>query len=485
MGRVEVDGVVTEYEVTGDGAPVLLLHGFPDSGRVWRNQVPELARAGFQVVVPDLRGYGRSGKPRDVQAYSLPLLAADVAAVLADLGISRAHVVGHDWGAALAWGLAALAPSRVDHLAVLSVGHPATFLRTIQQREKSWYMLLFQFPGIAERWLTEDGWANFRTWAGHPDAEQVIADLEANGSLTPGLNWYRANMPPRAWTGPPPALPPVQAPVMGVWSTNDPALTEIQMTESAGQVAGPWRYERLDGPGHWLQLDAPEQVNALLLDFLTPLRADGRAGGAPPDRGWPPAPGQLSLRSPARTRRSNSGAGGMESASLVPGPVWPPTVEPGSRRGSRLAWRGGLGWRGLGWRGGGSGTGPEPGGRHQAAGGRLAGTDGGLAVRGRLAGIGAHMPARTSSPTHSTVSYSARPQRHARSWADRVPSISQATAHCLGVSTAEASFSPRNCRAAVYARPCRAMRSARSAASARTKSTGSRKYDPAQCAPGT
>ena len=270
MGRVEVDGVVTEYEVTGDGAPVVLLHGFPDSGRVWRNQVPALARAGFQVVVPDLRGYGRSGKPGDVQAYSLPLLAADVAAVLADLGISRAHVVGHDWGAALAWGLASLAPGGVDHLAVLSVGHPGTFLRTLQQREKSWYMLLFQFPGIAERWLTEDGWANFRTWAGHPDAEQVIADLEANGSLTPGLNWYRANMPPRAWAGGPPVLPPVQAPVMGVWSTNDPALTEIQMTDSAGQVAGPWRYERLDGPGHWLQLDAPEQVNALLLDFLTP-----------------------------------------------------------------------------------------------------------------------------------------------------------------------------------------------------------------------
>jgi hypothetical protein len=122
----------------------------------------------------------------------------------------------------------------------------------------------------------------------------------------------------------------------------------------------------------------------------------------------------------------------MESASLVPGPVWPPTVEPGSRCGSRLAWRGGLGWRGLGWRGlgwrglgwrglgwrglgwrglgwrgGGSATGTELGGRDQAAGGRLAGTDGGLAIRGRLAGIGAHMPARTSSPTHSTVSYSA------------------------------------------------------------------------------
>ncbi len=268
MGRVDVGGVGTEYEVTGDGRPVMLLHGFPDSGRLWRHQVPALAAAGFQVIVPDLRGYGRSDKPEDVPAYAIPLLAADVLAILADLKISKAHLVGHDWGAALAWGLASLAPGCVDHLAVLSVGHPATFRRTPRQREKSWYMLLFQFPGIAERWLSGNDWANFRNWAGHPDADGVIADLEANGSLTPGLNWYRANVPPESWVAPPPKLPPVQAPTMGVWSTGDIALTEIQMTDSAENVAGPWRYERLDGPGHWMQLDAPGEVNALLLDFL-------------------------------------------------------------------------------------------------------------------------------------------------------------------------------------------------------------------------
>jgi pimeloyl-ACP methyl ester carboxylesterase len=268
MSRVDVHGVGIEYEVTGQGPPVVLLHGFPDSGRLWRHQVPALAGAGFRVIVPDLRGYGRSDKPQAVEAYSMAFLAADVLAVLADLEIARAHVVGHDWGAALAWGLAAFAPDRVDHLAVLSVGHPATFRRTPQQREKSWYMLLFQFPGIAERWLADNDWANFRNWGHHPDADQVIADLEAAGSLTPGLNWYRANVPPESWVAPPLTLPPVQAPTMGVWSTADNALTEIQMTDSGQNVAGPWRYERLDGPGHWMQLDAPDQVNALLLDFL-------------------------------------------------------------------------------------------------------------------------------------------------------------------------------------------------------------------------
>jgi pimeloyl-ACP methyl ester carboxylesterase len=268
MGRVDVDGVRTEYEVTGQGQPVVLLHGWPDSGRLWRHQVPALAAAGFQVLVPDLRGYGRSGKPAAVEAYSLGAVAGDVQAILAEENIARAHVVGHDWGAALAWRLALSAPDSVDHLVVLSVGHPVTLRRTLQQREKSWYMLLFQFAGIGERWLSEHNWANFRTWARHPDADEVIAELESAGSLTPGLNWYRANAPPRAWVDPPPQLPPVQVPTMGVWSSGDPALTEIQMTDSAQNVAGPWRYERLDGPGHWMQLEAPDQVNRLLLDFL-------------------------------------------------------------------------------------------------------------------------------------------------------------------------------------------------------------------------
>ena len=129
-------------------------------------------------------------------------------------------------------------------------------------------MLLFQFVDIAEHWLSDDDWANFRTWAHHPDADAVIADLQANGSLTPGLNWYRANIPPESYIAPPLVLPPIQAPTMGVWSSGDMALTEGQMTRSRDHVAGSWRYERLDGPDHWMQLEAPDAVNRLLLDFL-------------------------------------------------------------------------------------------------------------------------------------------------------------------------------------------------------------------------
>jgi pimeloyl-ACP methyl ester carboxylesterase len=266
--RADIDGVPIHYEVSGQGPAVILLHGFPDTGQVWRHQAPALTAAGFQVIVPDLRGYGRSGKPADVSAYTFRHLIADTLGVLDDLGITRAHVVGHDWGASLAWALAAHYPQRVARLAALSVGHPAAFAAAgIAQREKSWYMLLFQFPGTAEQWLTQDDWANFRGWARHPDADSVIAELEASGSLTPGLNWYRANVPPESLLRTP-GLPPVQAPTLGLWSSRDIALTEAQMAESKNYVRGPWRYERLDDVGHWMQLEAAEHVNQLLVDFL-------------------------------------------------------------------------------------------------------------------------------------------------------------------------------------------------------------------------
>jgi pimeloyl-ACP methyl ester carboxylesterase len=129
-------------------------------------------------------------------------------------------------------------------------------------------MLLFQFEGIAEQWLTADDWANFRAWGHHPDADAVIRDLQSDGSLTPGLNWYRANVHPRVLVEPPLQLPPVPAPTLGVWSSGDFALTEQQMTGSEAYVAGKWHYRRIEGAGHWMQVEAPDQVNRLLLDFL-------------------------------------------------------------------------------------------------------------------------------------------------------------------------------------------------------------------------
>jgi len=267
--RIDNDGVGIEVTDEGSGRPVLFLHGWPDSGALWRHQVEALTDAGFRAIVPDLRGFGASDAPEGAEHYALPFLASDALAVLDQLGIEKAHVVGHDWGAALAWAISALAPDRVDHLAALSVGHFSSFaVAGLVQRQLSWYMLLFQFAGVAEQWLSNDDWANFRTWAGHPDVDAVKAEQGRPGRLTAGLNWYRANIPPGSLIAPPLELPPVAAPTMGVWSSGDIALTEAQMTGSAAFVTGPWRYERLDGVGHWMQLEAPEEVNRLLLDFL-------------------------------------------------------------------------------------------------------------------------------------------------------------------------------------------------------------------------
>jgi pimeloyl-ACP methyl ester carboxylesterase len=269
MRRIEgADGVTLAVETTGEGRPVLLLHGFPDSGALWRHQVGPLASAGFQVIVPDLRGFGASDRPGSVDAYRMTAVIADVLAVLDAHGARRADVVGHDWGAGVAWVLAALQPERVRSLAALSVGHPnAAYPRSPESREKAWYQLLFLFDEAEELLLRDDA-ALLRQWLGDAaDLDRYVEDLRRPGALTAGLNWYRANLHPRRELESR-ALPPVAAATLGVWSSGDRYLTEPAMTRSADHVTGPWRYERIDGAGHWMQLDVPERITELLLEHL-------------------------------------------------------------------------------------------------------------------------------------------------------------------------------------------------------------------------
>jgi pimeloyl-ACP methyl ester carboxylesterase len=264
---ITVNGISLYVEDHGDGVPVVLLHGFPDSARLWRHQVPFLVAEGFRVIAPDLRGFGRSGRPADVEAYRLRAVVADVVGIMDQLGIETAHVVGHDWGAGVAWLTAILHPDRVSKLVVLSVPHPLV-PPTLRQQEMSWYMLFFQFAGIAEETIRYDDWAWLRKFTrGDGDTDQWIADLSRPGALTASLNWYRANVAPRP-PGPPRVLPPVAPPTMAIWSTNDHYLDGARMEQSADYVAGPWRYEQIPGASHWMQVDAPDKLNALLLDWL-------------------------------------------------------------------------------------------------------------------------------------------------------------------------------------------------------------------------
>jgi pimeloyl-ACP methyl ester carboxylesterase len=269
--RIRGDGVELEVHDEGrrDGPAVLLVHGFPDSSYLWRHQVEALTAAGLRTVAPDMRGFGASDKPTDVDDYRLTRAVADLVAILDALGIDKATVVGHDWGAAVAWIAAALHPDRVERLVALSVGHPAAQRRTIADREKAWYMLLFQFEGVAEELLRRDDWKLFREWLREDgDVDRYVEDLSRPGALTAGLSWYRANLHPKRQLDPRPQLPAIAAPALGIWSTGDNYLNEQPMVDSGEHVTGPWRYERVEGASHWLQLDATERVNALLLEFL-------------------------------------------------------------------------------------------------------------------------------------------------------------------------------------------------------------------------
>jgi pimeloyl-ACP methyl ester carboxylesterase/2-polyprenyl-6-methoxyphenol hydroxylase-like FAD-dependent oxidoreductase len=295
----------------GQGEPVLLLHGWPDDHTVWRHQVSALVAANHRVLAPDLRGFGLSDKPHDVSQYGLLKVIADLLTLLDERELPRAHVIGHDWGGAIGAVMAALAPGRVASLTCLSVGHPAAFAAAgWPQREKSWYMLLFQFPGIAEQWLAANDFQNLRDWAGHPEIDSVVTRLADPAALTASLGLYRAVLPPQTLLAEAAPLPPIQAPTMGCWSTGDLALTEEAMTGTAKHVVGPWRYERIEGVGHWMQLEAPERLNRLLLDFLDDVGegryavpasydATGSAADAAPAEegaaGVPEAPDELAM----------------------------------------------------------------------------------------------------------------------------------------------------------------------------------------------
>lgn len=254
----------------GEGEPVLMLHGFPDSARLWRHQIPALVDAGFRVIAPDQRGFGESDKPQGPEAYALPEVIGDAVALLDALGLERVRLVSHDWGAAVGWGLAAFHPGRIVRHAALSVGHlTALWNAGIAQRRLAWYMLMFMRKGLAEEILMRDDWAFFRDlWGHHSEMDTWLADLARPGALTAGLNWYRGNVDLDTWTPEGWVLPSTPVPTMGVWSTGDLYLTEVQMVSSAAYVDAAWRYERVEGATHWLMLDRPDYVARLLVDYL-------------------------------------------------------------------------------------------------------------------------------------------------------------------------------------------------------------------------
>jgi pimeloyl-ACP methyl ester carboxylesterase len=269
---VERDGLVFDVATAGpaDGEPVVLLHGFPQSAESWAAVTPRLAAAGLRVLAPDQRGYSPRARPVGRAAYRLTELVADAAAVvdaaLAQTGRARAHVVGHDWGAVVAWSLAALRPELVATVTGVSVPPPgamAAALRRPRQLLASSYMALFAVPGLAERVLAA-GLPRLLVRSGQTRerAERDAEGLADPAALTAALNWYRA-MPLNQLR-----IPPVTTPALYVWSDGDTALTRDAAEQAAGHVAGPFRYVELRGVSHWVPEEAPDALADLLLDHV-------------------------------------------------------------------------------------------------------------------------------------------------------------------------------------------------------------------------
>jgi pimeloyl-ACP methyl ester carboxylesterase len=273
------DGLTFDVHELGppDGDPVLLLHGFPQRGESWHPVAARLAERGYRTLAPDQRGYSPGARPQGRAAYRLGALVDDALAVVDQLvgPGARVHLVGHDWGAAVGWRLAARHGERLRSLTAVSVPPPAAYLRsllTTRQFLASWYVYAFQLPGLAERLLAAGDRpfssrlvdALCRSGQSRAAAERDAAGLADPAALTAALNWYRAMFSEK----PGPPDPPVEVPTLFVWSDGDTALTRQSVELVHDHVAGPFRYVELRGVSHWIPDEAPDQLADLILEHV-------------------------------------------------------------------------------------------------------------------------------------------------------------------------------------------------------------------------
>jgi pimeloyl-ACP methyl ester carboxylesterase len=267
--QIPVGDLVFDAAVDGpaDGRLVLLLHGFPQSSRSWRRVVPALVDAGLRVVAPDQRGYSPGARPEGVAAYRMSELVGDVLGMLDHLGAERADVVGHDWGAAVAWQLAGRYPQRVRTLTAVSVPHPLAFVEALQtdedQRRRSQYMRDWRHEGAAEQALLGGQLAQVFDGIPQDEAEHYLALMHEPGVLTKALNWYRAQSRDDVA-----GMPHVRVPTLHVWSDEDAALGRTGAEATAKYVDGPYRFAVLEGVSHWVPEQAPDLLAELVLAHL-------------------------------------------------------------------------------------------------------------------------------------------------------------------------------------------------------------------------
>jgi pimeloyl-ACP methyl ester carboxylesterase len=277
--RIAADGIQLHVVAAGKGPPVILLHGFPENWHSWRKQIPVLVAAGFSVLAPDLRGYNLSDRPAAQSAYRLEHLVRDVAALVRATGHPRSHIIGHDWGGVIAWAFAGQYPELVDKLVVLNAPHLKIYFKKVRyprQMLRSWYVLFFLMPRLPEFVLSAKNYRAVREMFrrspaskkafSDEDTEQYIQALASPGALTAALNYYRANIRPadmRRFVD----TMPIKAETLVIWGELDPALG-IELLDGLDEVAPNVCIHRVAQSSHWVQNEAPAEVNRMLVNFL-------------------------------------------------------------------------------------------------------------------------------------------------------------------------------------------------------------------------
>ncbi len=261
-----------------DDPPVILLHGFPENWTSWRHQIPALVDRGFSVMAPDMRGYNLSDRPTERADYRIRMLIDDVAALVRASGHARAHIVGHDWGGVVAWTFAGVYPELIDKLVIMNAPHMYLYHRALRRPSqflRAWYVAMFQMPGIAEAALSaRDYRAMRRLFANGPvrtgafsadDIEQYVVAAKQPGALTAMLNYYRALKEPGSSQIARSAR--AECETLVIWGDRDRALS-LRLLIGVEDMARLVQIRRIRDAGHWVQNEAPAEVNKYLVDFL-------------------------------------------------------------------------------------------------------------------------------------------------------------------------------------------------------------------------
>jgi pimeloyl-ACP methyl ester carboxylesterase len=268
--QVEVGGLTFEVRTGGPagGAPVLLLHGFPENATMWAGVEPVLHAAGLRTIAPDQRGYSPGARPAGVAAYSVHHVVADALGLLDAYGIGRVHVLGHDWGAVVGWNLAVRHPDRVATLTAVSVPHPAAHGAAARedpdQQERSAYIAVFRRPDAEDLLLADGARRLRRMYAPLTDVDGFVRPLTGPGALTGPLNWYRAMSRADADD-----LGPVTVPTTYVWGSADIAVGRTAAEGCAAHVTTDYRFVELDGVSHWVPEQEPAAVAQHALERIS------------------------------------------------------------------------------------------------------------------------------------------------------------------------------------------------------------------------